>query len=72
MDAYDRCSNLGKKILPIVFAIYGQGRELFRAPTYSDFSENYCGRCSDFSLLSVISLSNNSPNTVIFSRKSAV
>jgi len=29
MDAYDRCTNLGKKNLADIVAIYGQGRELF-------------------------------------------
>jgi hypothetical protein len=32
MDAYDRCTNLEKKIADIV-AIYGGDRELFRPPT---------------------------------------
>jgi len=34
MDAYDRCTNLGEKILAHSFAIYGRGWELFRPPTY--------------------------------------
>jgi len=34
MDAYDRCTNLGKKNLADGVAIDGRGRELFRAPTY--------------------------------------
>ena len=33
MDAYDRCSNVGKKFSDIV-PIYGRGRELFRSPTF--------------------------------------
>ena len=33
MDAYDRCTNLEKNLAKSV-AIYGQGRELFRSPTY--------------------------------------
>ena len=33
-DAYDRYTNLGKKNLVNIVAIYGQGRELFRPPTY--------------------------------------
>jgi hypothetical protein len=35
MDAYDRCSNSGKKNLADSVAIYGRGRELFRPPTYT-------------------------------------
>jgi len=35
MDAYDRCTNLGKKFTYSV-AIYGRGRELFRPPTLLD------------------------------------
>jgi len=35
MDAYDRCTNLGKKDLADIVAIYGRGRELFRPPTYT-------------------------------------
>jgi len=34
MDAYDRCTNLGKKNLADSIAIYGRGRELFRRPKY--------------------------------------
>jgi len=34
MDAYDRRTNLGKKNLADIVAIYGRGRELFRTPTY--------------------------------------
>jgi hypothetical protein len=34
MDAYDRCTNLGNNLACSV-AIYGQGREIFRPPTYS-------------------------------------
>jgi len=34
MDAYDRCTNLGKKILAVSVAICGQGRELLRPPIY--------------------------------------
>jgi len=34
MDAYDRCTNLGKKNLANSVAIYGRGQELFRLPTY--------------------------------------
>jgi len=34
MDAYDRCTNLGKKNLADTVAIYGRGWELFRPPTY--------------------------------------
>jgi hypothetical protein len=34
MDTYDRCTNLRKKNLADSVAIYGQGRELFRPPTY--------------------------------------
>jgi len=34
MDAYDRCTNLGKKNLAHSVAIYGRGRELFRPPMY--------------------------------------
>jgi len=33
MDAYDRCTNLGKTNLADIVAIYGRGRELFRPPT---------------------------------------
>jgi len=33
MDAYERCTNLGKKNLADSVAIYGRGRELFRPPT---------------------------------------
>jgi len=33
IDAYDRCTNLEKKNLPDIVAIYGRGRELFRPPT---------------------------------------
>jgi hypothetical protein len=36
MDAYDRCTNLEKKYLADIVAIYGRGRELFRPPTYAD------------------------------------
>jgi hypothetical protein len=35
MDAYDRCTNLRKKNLADIVAIYGQGQELFRPPTYN-------------------------------------
>ena len=35
MDAYDRCTNLGGKNLANSIAIYGQGRALFRPPTYT-------------------------------------
>jgi hypothetical protein len=34
MDAYDRHTNLGKKILTIVMPSNGRGRELFRPPMY--------------------------------------
>jgi len=34
MDAYDRCTNLGKKYLANSVAIYGRGREIFRPSTY--------------------------------------
>jgi len=34
MDAYDRCTNLGKKNLANSVAINGRGRELFRPPMY--------------------------------------
>ena len=34
MDAYERCTNLGKKNLAASVAIYGRGRELFRPPSY--------------------------------------
>jgi len=34
MDAYDRCTNLGKKNLANSVAICGRGREVFRPPTY--------------------------------------
>jgi len=34
MDAYDRCTNLGKKNLAGSAPIYGRGREMFRPPTY--------------------------------------
>jgi hypothetical protein len=34
MDSYDRCTNLQKKYLADIVAIYGRGRELFRKPTY--------------------------------------
>jgi hypothetical protein len=34
MDAYDRCTSLGKKNLADIVAIYGRGRELSRPPTY--------------------------------------
>jgi hypothetical protein len=34
MDAYDRCTNLGKINLADIVAIYGRGRELFESPTY--------------------------------------
>jgi hypothetical protein len=33
MDAYDRCTNLGKNLADIV-VIYGRGRELFRPTAY--------------------------------------
>jgi hypothetical protein len=35
MDAYDRCNNLKKKNLADSVAIYGQGTEIFRPPTYT-------------------------------------
>jgi len=35
MDAYDRCTNLGKKNLADIVATYGRGRELFGPPTKS-------------------------------------
>jgi hypothetical protein len=35
MDAYDKCTNLGKKNLADSVATYGRGGELFRPPTYS-------------------------------------
>jgi hypothetical protein len=35
MDAYDRCTNLGKKNLANNVAFCGRGRELFRLPTYN-------------------------------------
>jgi len=35
MDGYDRHSNLGKKNLADIVAIYGRGQELFRPPTYT-------------------------------------
>jgi len=35
MDAYDRCTNLVKKNLADIVAIYVQGQELFRPPTYT-------------------------------------
>jgi len=34
MDAYDICTNLGKKNLADTVAIYGRGWELFIPPTY--------------------------------------
>jgi len=34
MDAYDRCTNLGKKNLADSVAIYGRDPKLFRPPTY--------------------------------------
>jgi hypothetical protein len=34
MDAYDRWTNLWKKNIADIVAIYGRGRELFRPPTY--------------------------------------
>jgi len=34
MDAYDRCTNLGKENLADSVAIYVQGWEIFRARTY--------------------------------------
>jgi len=34
MDAYDRCTNLGKKNLADSVAIHGRGRDLFRPPMY--------------------------------------
>jgi hypothetical protein len=34
MDAYDRCTNLKKKNLADIVAIYGRDRERFRPPTY--------------------------------------
>jgi hypothetical protein len=34
MDAYDRCTNLGRKNLADSVANYGRGRELFRPPCY--------------------------------------
>jgi hypothetical protein len=35
MDAYDRCTNLGKKKNPAnIIAIYGRGGEIFRPSTY--------------------------------------
>jgi hypothetical protein len=34
MDAYDRCTNLGKKIIANSVALYGQCQELFRPPIY--------------------------------------
>jgi hypothetical protein len=33
MDAYDKSTNLDKKNLADIVAIYDQGRELFRPPT---------------------------------------
>jgi hypothetical protein len=38
MNAYDRCTNLGKKKLADIVAICGRGRELFRPPTYQQVS----------------------------------
>jgi len=35
MNAYDRCTNLGKKNLADSVAIYGRGGEIFRTPTYA-------------------------------------
>jgi len=35
MDAYDRCTNLGKKNLADIVAIYVRGQGLFRTSTYS-------------------------------------
>jgi len=34
MDAYDSCTNSGKKNLADSVAIYDRGQELFRPPTY--------------------------------------
>ena len=34
MDAYDRCTYLGKKNLADSIVIFGLGREIFRPPTY--------------------------------------
>jgi len=34
MDAYDRYTNLEKKNLADIVAIYGWGREIFTPPTY--------------------------------------
>jgi len=34
MEAYDRCTNLGKKNLSDSIAVYGRGRELLRPLTY--------------------------------------
>jgi hypothetical protein len=39
MDAYDGCTNLGKKNLADSVDIYGRGRELFRPPTYILFNK---------------------------------
>jgi len=33
MDAFDRCTNVGKKNLAKRVAIYGRGREIFGPPT---------------------------------------
>jgi len=38
MDAYDKCTNLGKKNLADSTAIYGRGREPSRTLTYSSKS----------------------------------
>jgi hypothetical protein len=40
MDAYDRCTNLGKNLADNV-AIYSRGREIFRPPTYEPYSAGY-------------------------------
>jgi len=50
MDAYDRCTNLEKNLADSV-AIYGQGRELFRPPTYFYSKTNQMHNCS--SLLNI-------------------
>jgi hypothetical protein len=43
MDVYDRSTNLGKKTLAHIVAIYVRGRELFRPPTYRR-QDNYADR----------------------------
>jgi hypothetical protein len=58
MDAYERCTNLGKKNLADSVAIYGRGRELFRPPTYCYYlSVSVCGQINSMTERILISQS---------------